>query len=112
MDSQGRIYAALGGTPVSWNSGIGYTATGQMCYTATPNAADVYQNGMRMSNTGLVVTGAQSGSLFYNAGLPFNAADGSLACQVDVVPGANDPYVAGIRVGPAGGVYLTTAAPP
>lgn len=111
VDALGRVHVALNGTPVTWNQGLGYAANGALCYTNSLNATDVYQNGMRISATGLVVTAAQSGSLFYNAGLPFNAADGTLARQVDVAPGADDPYVAGIRVGPLGGVYFTSAAP-
>lgn len=110
-DPQGRIHVAVGGTPVSWNAGLGYTALGQLCVTSTLAGTDTYQNGMRISATGLLVVAAQSGSLVFNAGLPFNAADGSMARQTDVVPGADDPYVAGIRVGPTGGVYFTTAAP-
>jgi hypothetical protein len=48
---------------------------------------------------------------FYNGGLPFNEV-GAMLYQTDVVPAATDPYVGGIRVQPAGGVYFTTAAPP
>jgi len=110
-DANGRVHVAAAGTPVSWNQGIGYSANGAMCTTVALSGTDQYIGGWRLDAVGRVVVAAQSGSLFYNEGLPFNLADGSLACQIDVVPGVNDPYVSSIRVGPSGGVYFTTAAP-
>lgn len=110
-DADGRVNVAVDGTPASWNAGVGYTTLGAMCVTATPGAQDQYLNGMRISSTGLVVVAAQSGSLVYNAGLPFNAADGTMARQVDIAPAGTDFFVAGVRVSPTGGVCFTTAAP-
>lgn len=110
-DANGNINVAVDGVPVSWNGGIGYAANGAMCVTATLGANDQYQDGTRLSPTGLVVVAAQSGSLFYNAGLPFNAADGSMARQTDIAPAAGDSFVSGVRVSPTGGVCFTTAAP-
>jgi hypothetical protein len=111
-DSQGRIYVASPGIPVTWNAGVGYTASGQMCISTTVGATDTYVNGWRLDATGVVIVAAQSGSIVSNGGLPFNNSDGTMARQVDVVPSADDPYVNGIRVGALGGVYMTTAAVP
>lgn len=111
VDASGRVYAVANGVPVSWNSGVGYDSTGRMCTTTVLGATDQSVGGWRLDPLGRVVVAAQDASVVYNGGLPFNS-DGSLARQIDTVPAANDPYVGGIRVGPAGGVYFTTAAPP
>lgn len=110
-DAQGRIYAAAAGTPVSWNEGLGYTASGQLCTTATASASDAWNGGLRRSANGSLVVAAQGGTLNYNGGWPCNASDGAVARQVDVVPAVTDPYVGGVRIGPTGGVYMTTTAP-
>jgi hypothetical protein len=44
-------------------------------------------------------------------GLP-RTSTGALKAQTDTTPVATDPFVGGIRVGPAGGVYTTLTAPP
>ena len=61
-----------------------------------------------------MVVAAQGANVTYNGGWPCNLgghADGAVARQVDVVPAATDPYVGGVRIRPAGGVYMTTTAP-
>ena len=116
-DSQGRVYFSINaptGTS-TLNGGIAYQANGSMCTTPTPGADDVWNGGIRCSPTGQVVVGdgiPPARPYVYNGGLPFDKRDGSLIRQVDVVPAASDPYVGEIRVGPLGGVYFTTAAPP
>ena len=115
VDANGRIYAFPAGTPVAWNGGIGYTADGRMCITTTANATDSYLNGWRLDLVGRVVVSAQVAARAFNAGLPFNQTGtvGSMARQVDVALAASDPYVSGgIRVGPLGGAYMSTAIPP
>lgn len=115
VDASGRIYAAPAGTPVTWNGGIGYTANGQMCITSVANGTDSHLNGWRLDLVGRVVVSAQVAARAFNAGLPFNQTGlaGSMARQVDVAPAVGDPYVSGgIRVGPLGGAYMSTAIPP
>ena len=114
VDAQGRIYGVNLGTPVSWNAGIGYSAAGQVCGTTVQSASDTYLGGLRLDAVGRVVTGAQSGPLVYaHGGWPINATTGSTAArQIDTVPAATDPYVAGVRIGPTGGLYVTSAVPP
>ncbi len=111
VDPVGRIYTAPGGVPVYWNAGVGYDAAGRMCTTTVLGINDQSVGGWRLDPVGRVVVAAQGSPLFYNGGLPFNA-DGSMARQLDTVPAATDPYARGIRVGSAGGVYFSTAAPP
>jgi hypothetical protein len=111
VDNDGRVYVANLGVPVTLNGGIGYTATGQMCVTQTVDANDRFVGGWRVDNFGRVVVGSSSMALaVFNGGLPF-APVGPMVRQVDVVPAAADPYVGGIRVGPAGGAYFSTSAP-
>lgn len=115
VDANGRIYAAPASTPVTWNGGVGYTADGRMCITSTINTTDSYLNGWRLDVVGRVVVSNQVAALAFNAGLPFNQTGsvGSMARQVDVAPAVGDPYVSGgIRVGPLGGAYMSTAIPP
>ena len=114
-DAAGRIYILPGGSPVKWNEGFGYSATGQLCVTTTLTPNDTYEGGIRRSSTGALVVAAQGGTLSYNGGWPCNlggASDGAVARQVDTTPAATDPFVAGVRIGAAGGVYMTTAAVP
>ena len=114
-DDEGRIYAVNNGTPVTFNAGIGYDAQGRMCYTNVPGGSDVWVGGKRVDPVGEVVCGNGTPAArpyVFNAGLPFNKNDGALIRQVDTNPAPTDPFVAGVRVGPLGGVYMTTDAIP
>lgn len=114
-DAQGRIYILPGGSPVRWNEGLGYSATGQLCVTSTLTPNDTYIGGIRRSPIGALVVSSQIGTLTYNGGWPCNSGggtDGSVARQVDIPPALGDPYVNGVRIGPLGGVYMTTAPVP
>jgi len=111
-DAIGQVYVSPAGVPVFWNRGMGYDVNGRLCTTIGEFATDVFLGGQRFRNDGTLVVAAQDATPFFNAGLPFTQAGGAECRQVDVAPGANNPYVAGIRVGPLGGVYHTTAAIP
>ena len=103
----------LAGVPVFWNRGVGYSVLGQMCVTPVLNSSDTYSGGWRLNSEGRVVVGATEAAVVFNGGLPFNNVTnlGSMARQVDTVPLATDPWIRGIRVGQAGGVYMTTNLP-
>lgn len=114
-DTQGRIYVAPAQVPTFLVAGIGYTPSGQMCTWPTPNTDDRTVGGWRVRNNGQVIVAdgvIGNRPYVFNGGLPFSKLDGSLIRQTDVTPAATDPYQAGIRVGPRGGVYFTTAIPP
>ena len=105
----GVVQATLNGIPVTWNDGLGYTATGRLCVTTTTAATDVRIAGRRMTRQGLLVVAASTlgGQPWaYNAGWPFDKLTGATIAQVNV-PAANDPRVAGVAIGPRGGVYLS-----
>jgi len=111
-DALGRVYVTPLGTPVSWEAGVGYDASARMCTTVITDANDKYNGGWRMDAAGrVVVAAADMPNAVFNGGLPFYLS-GTMMRQTDVVPAADDPYVRGIRVGPTGGVYMTTAAIP
>jgi len=114
-DPQGAIYTDPGGTPVSWNSGMGFNAAGALCTSTSPGANDSYQGGKRLDPVGRLVVGngdPPARPYNFNAGLPFDKRDGSLIRQMNQTPASTDPFVAGVRVGPLGGVYMLSANPP
>ena len=111
-DNLGRVYIEALGTPVSWEAGVGYNASRQMCTTIFIDANDKYNGGWRMDAVGrVVVAAADMPNAVFNGGLPLYPS-GTMMRQTDVVPAADDPYVRGIRVGTLGGVYFTSASPP
>jgi len=116
VDPLGRIYVTPAGTPVRYSAGLGYTQDGRLCVTSTLNPLDTFQAGLRRDNEGRLVVGdgvLDSRPYFFNHGIPTDkrpASAGAVIRQMDTTPVASDPYVAGVRVGPRGGVYMTTAA--
>ena len=95
-------------------AGLAYDPNGALHVTTTDSPTDTYLGGMRVSPIGQVVVGngnPPARPYVYNAGLPFDRRDGRLIRQEDTAPSPSDPYVAGVRVGPLGGVYFSTAAP-
>jgi len=115
VDASGSVYVLTEGIPVRWVGGIGFDSLGRLCTTDTISATDTFNGGWRTSILGQVVVANQSGPnpASSQGGLPFNP-NGTMARQVDVVPlSPNEPYVSGgIRVGPLGGTYMTTAVMP
>lgn len=115
VDPDGRIYAQAAGTLAFWNNGIGYDINGSIVITNTLDPSDVYVGGKRINNAGNLVVNNIDPPIVANAGLPANQGatfTGAMPRLVNIVPGANDPYVAGVRVSEASGVHLTTAIPP
>lgn len=116
VDGVGRVYVTPAGTPVTLSAGLGFTLDGRLCTTITISPTDRFQGGLRRDNVGRLVVGdgtLNSRPYFYNGGIPSdkrNAAAGAVIRQMDTIPVATDPFVRGVRVGPLGGVYMTTAA--
>jgi hypothetical protein len=109
-DNLGRLHVTtVPGSASVEKSGILLTATGAVVHTAAL-LPQVFVNGIGVRHGGALCIANGGTVVSSSMGLPVDV-DGRLVTQQDVVPNANDPYVAGIRVGPAGGVYTTTAAP-
>jgi len=111
VDSEGRLYIDIGGPlpSSSYAGGLRRTATGAV--NVTENTPQVFVNGLGASHTAELCIAPGGVISTYVMGLPMTEV-GRLVTQADLTPNANDPYVAGIRVGPLGGVYTTSAAPP
>ena len=113
--SDGSINVEVGGVPVVWNAGIGVAASNRVCVTTTESPTDVYVDGMRLDSVGriVVIAGDPAGRpYFFNGGLPSDKRNGDTIYQLNVTPLATDPFVAGVRVGELGGVYMTSATVP
>ena len=102
-------------------------------YTAAPDGNDLSRAGIRIKPLGVVRTLEAAPAGFINGfgvsllgqlcvspggvidnfhmGLP-RTADGRLVTQLSNAPFIGDSYVAGIRVGPLGGVYTIDTTPP
>lgn len=108
-DDNGVVQTIANGTPVSWNAGLGYDANGLLCVTSTTAATDVWINGWRRDAQGRLVVSQSTpeGQPFiYNAGWPTDKNTGAIITQQNV-PAPTDPRIAGVAVGPLGGVYMT-----
>lgn len=108
-DDLGVVQSVADGVPVSWNSGLGYTSDGKLCTTLSLMASDVWIGGKRISVNGLLVVAVSSPSgqpFTYNAGWPSDNDTGATIYQSGT-PAANDPRVAGIAIGPLGGLYMS-----
>lgn len=66
-----------------------------------------YVNGYGVRNTGELCIGTMATVVGYSGGYP-RCANGALACQVDQPLSPGDAYVGGVRVGPLGGVYISS----
>jgi hypothetical protein len=69
----------------------------------SPNSYLTDQNGTLMVGPPPIVG--------YKGGYPYNA-DGELVVQLNQPPVPGDEFVGGIRVGPAGGIYVIDTTPP
>jgi hypothetical protein len=111
----GSVFVEVDGTPIAWNGGAGYSAGSRLCVTDTDSPTDVWLGGFRFDLQGRLVCGDGIGAArpyVYVKGLPTDKRNGKLIRQLSQTPSATDPFVAGIRVGPNGGVYMNPTAPP
>lgn len=109
-DAQGRLHVTVAapGATSTLRGGIACSATEQVHITTTVSTKFV--NGFMVSDTGQLVVG--TGAIAnYLEGIP-RQADGAVRHQLNQTPAATDPYLGGLRIGPAGGVYTTDATPP
>jgi hypothetical protein len=93
--------------------GIAMTSDGVMRVVDAP--PDVVHN-LFIAGFGLLEPGALAVSFGgaiarYNQGIPMTA-DGRVVCQLNQPVSPGDQYIAGVRVGPLGGVYVVDTAPP
>jgi len=108
-DGLGRAYA-IGGPPAAnatFQGGIAISPLGQL-YT-TVAAPSSFSNGFGVSPRGELCVGSTA-IVNYLEGIP-RLANGAVRTQLDVVPAATDPFLGGLRIGPVGGVYLSSAVP-
>jgi len=110
VDDQGRLHTFPGvPTPPSpLRGGIAMLPTGRTCINNILETTFV--NGFMVDTVGSLVVNVGGTIVGYHMGLPRDV-EGRLVGQLDVVPAATDPYVNGVRVGPLGGVYATSALP-
>jgi len=85
LSTTGQVHIAAA-TPIAFTNGFGLLVNGSLCHAPGGTIAD------------------------YQQGLPFTA-NGRLVTQLNQTPAASDPYVGGIRVGPAG-VHITDVPVP
>ena len=62
--SGGKLNVLLGGTPVAWNAGYGYTSSQQLC--VVNSGGTVFINGILCTATGQVQVQASSPQMFVN----------------------------------------------
>lgn len=103
-------------SPVSWNEGLGYDSTGNLCVTTTVTGSDTFLSGKRVTQSGQLVIGPgnpPARPYVFNSGWPTDsrpAREGVTIAQGGT-PAPTDPRIAGgIAVGPLGGVYMSTGA--
>jgi hypothetical protein len=110
-DAEGRLYVtSVAPLPTSTlQGGIAVSALGQVHYfTGLPTKV---VNGYPVDDAGMLCVVLGGTIAEYLSAIP-RGANGVVVAQVDVAPAATDPYVAGgLRVGPLGGLYLTSAVP-
>jgi len=108
-DANGVVQATTSGAPVSWNAGLGYDVEGNLCVTSVASPADSYSGGRRVSAEGKLVISQSTpdGKPWnYNAGWPMDKNTGAIITQSGT-PDPSEPRIAGVAVGPLGGVYMT-----
>jgi hypothetical protein len=82
----GDVFVEVNGTPVSWNRGVGYAASGRMCVTDTVSASDVWLGGYRLDTLGRMVCGdgvEAARPYVFVSGLPTDKRDGRLIRQLN-----------------------------
>lgn len=111
VDANGIVQTVDGGTPVSWNAGLGYANDGRLCVISAVTASDSYSGGRRVASNGaLVVSAAGATPYLYNAGWPADNSTGAVIVQSGT-PLSTDPRVAGVAVN-ENGIFVTEGAAP
>jgi hypothetical protein len=111
VDDLGRLHVYPGAPPpnAGFRGGLGFTASQRVAVTNAPTTNFV--NGFMVADDGSLAVDTIGAAIYdYYMGFPRTIL-GMLVGQVDVIPNANDPYVNGVRVGPLGGIYATSALP-
>ena len=114
LEADGSLYVEENGVPVAWVAGRGISDDNRLCVTNNLNADDVFLAGLRLDQLGRIVCGngvAAARPYVYVSGLPTDKRDGRLIRQYNQTPAPSDPFVAGVRVGPLGGVYMNVDVP-
>jgi len=110
-DAQGRLHvtSAPPGATSTLKGGIAVSPLGQVHYfTGFPTKV---VNGYPVDDAGMLCVVLGGVIKDYLSAIP-RGANGVIIAQADVAPAATDPYVAGgLRIGPLGGLYLTSAVP-
>ena len=88
MTSDGVMRVDEFGVPSNFVGGFGVTDAGALC--------------VNLSNAAIAG---------FHQGLPMDSV-GNLVCQLNQPVSPGDSYIAGVRVGPLGGVYVVDTAPP
>ena len=108
---QGQLYIRTDAPPIPSLAKAGITL-GELGTVFVKEAAPNYfVNGFGVSTLGQLCVSPGGVIANFHMGLP-RTSDGRLVTQLNNAPFIGDSYVAGIRVGPAGGVYTIDTAPP
>ena len=102
-------------TTVTFRDGYGFDASGNLCVTSTDSAQDTFQAGKRFSPAGQLVIGngvPPARPYVFNAGWPSDARSGreGITIAQGGTPAGSDPRIAGVAIGPLGGVYMSAGA--
>ena len=95
---------------LTFSGGIAVSTAGVL-YVSSTLPPQVFTNGFGLREDGRLCIAYGGTIAQFLGGLPFTV-DGRLVCQLNVAPWPGDSYIGGIRVGPAGGVYVVDLAPP
>lgn len=108
-DDEGSIFVTTDAPAgATYRNGLPFRSDGYLHVNA--NAPQKFENGFAKTLNGAVCIAFDPIAYWLN-GLP-RTANGALKCQVDQNPVLTDPYVAGVRLGPLGGIYVNTGGTP
>ena len=108
---QGQLYIRTDAPPIPPLSKAGISLGEQGAVFVAETAPAFFINGFGVSAQGQLCIAPGGTKDYYLMGLP-RTANGRLVTQLNIDPLIGDSYVAGIRVGPIGGVYTVDINPP